>query len=334
MPIYTVRAPDGKSYDLRAPDGTSEEQLAQALYEQVPEAFRAPKQSSVLGELGRNIEQTVSSYRAGISGLMGNDRAGAEGGERGTAINARYGEAPSLDRLKQVYERDGLLSAAGTAITDIPRGIAAIAPSVATSLAGAAAGAKLGALTSPVTGPVGPVVGGALGMFASSYLPNLGNNLQRAREETGAEDLGKAATAAAGQSALDTASGAFVLGGKLLSKVLGMPVGKLGSDVAESTFKAILKGGARSTVELPTEIAQKALERMQAGLSLTDESAQKEYAGTAYSTAIGALPLGGYAGHRTNVMRRKEQVEREQEARRATDRGRPATRSDQPSAAS
>ena len=66
MPIYTVRAPDGKSYDLRAPDGTSEEQLAQALYEQVPEAFRSTPNAHIRcsGQSGFQVALICMTTRA------------------------------------------------------------------------------------------------------------------------------------------------------------------------------------------------------------------------------------------------------------------------------
>ena len=69
--------------------------------------------------------------------------------------------------------------------------------------------------------------------------------------------------------------------------------------------------------EVPTEIAQQVLERAQAGLSLTDDDALKEYEDTAYQ--VGLLAPIGAAGRymergaaRANIEAKKAEVEAQQ----------------------
>lgn len=314
--IYRVHAPDRQIHTFEGPDGLNEEQAIRLLYQLRPESFKEPKQSTTFGELARSTERMISSSGTGLAGIFNPNAAAEAGARRGDKIDAEYGEGPSLERFKDIYEREGALPALKGLAGDIPRGIASILPTALASMGTAKAGAMLGALGGPAA-PVTVPLGAALGAFAPSMLQHFGSNLERAASEDLKEkravdvDAGAAATAAAGQAALDTGSAAFAIGGKLLSKLLGIPAKQMGTATAEATFKAVLKGGARGSIEIPTEVAQQALERWQAGLPLTSEDALAEYGSTAYSTAVGAVPLGGYAGYKTNNLNRAQQAQRE-----------------------
>ena len=83
-----------------------------------------------------------------------------------------------------------------------------------------------------------------------------------------------------------------------LGKALG--ISKMGTEAAEKMAAESLKKsltigvGKTALAEVPTEVVQQMLERSQAGLSLTDPEAIKEYKDTAYQAVL-LSPLGGAA---------------------------------------
>jgi hypothetical protein len=128
---------------------------------------------------------------------------------------------------------------------------------------------------------------------------------KRAPEET---SVGKALTAAAGQTGLELVGGRVFSGitklfpfARPLLGDAGGEAAKKASDVMADAFEkgtvSFTKGVAKGTgkgiaFEVPQEIAQTSLERWQAGLSLSDDEALGEYK----QAAIGAALLGGGFG--------------------------------------
>ena len=150
---------------------------------------------------------------------------------------------------------------------------------------------------SPLTGPAALLAGGAAA-FAANYPQFIGTNLARQIEEGKSleqTDLGSAALAALPQAGLDTAASLMLPG---VSKILG----KAGIDVSKETARQIAKQATLQTLmdytvktgkamgrEGLTETAQQALERLQAGLDITDEKARAEY----FETFIAGAALAG-----------------------------------------
>jgi DNA-binding protein H-NS len=164
----------------------------------------------------------------------------------------------------------------------------------------AAAGATLAL---PVTGTAATVAGlGAAGVASVGQFT--GTNLLRQMEPTdeapqgrsiGETDLGNAALAAVPQAALD------VLSLRMMPFIRGV-FGQVGKDLSEEAARRIasknlkdvaadyaLATGKTMTVEGLTEAAQQSLERLQAGLTMTDEAARDEY----LESFIGGAVLGG-----------------------------------------
>jgi hypothetical protein len=164
----------------------------------------------------------------------------------------------------------------------------------------AAAGATLAL---PVTGAAATVAGlGAAGLASGAQFT--GTNLLRQMEPTdeapkgksiGETDLGNAALAAVPQAALD------VLSLRMMPFIRGV-FGQVGKDLSEEAARRIasknlkdvaadyaLATGKTMTVEGLTEAAQQSLERLQAGLTMTDEAARDEY----LESFIGGAVLGG-----------------------------------------
>ena len=128
---------------------------------------------------------------------------------------------------------------------------------------------------------------------------------KRAPEET---SVGKALTAAAGQTGLELVGGRVFSGVAKLFPFMRPLLGDAGGEAAKkatdvmadafekgtiSFSKGVAKGvGKGVAFEVPQEIAQSSLERWQAGLSLSDDEALGEYK----QAAIGAALLGGGFG--------------------------------------
>ena len=313
--IYSLQAPDGRIYDLEAPEGSSEEQLTATLYHLKPEAATPfVQESGVLAGVKKGIEQLVSSGQTAFGAATGDaNQAAKDALARNKAMEQKYADQVSLQKIKDVYNKDGLLSAAGETASQIPLAIAEQLPNFGASFAGAKAGAMAGQKAGSMFGlrgkALGAIGGGIAGAFTPSYVQQLGGNVERQAQEQ--EKAGKpinidttaAATTAVPQAALDVVSDRILLGGKMFGKMIGVPERLLmqgGSESLEKLAKerlltTIAKGTATGIAgEVPTEITQQALERYQAGLSLTDEDALKEYGETAYQVALlGPLGIAG-----------------------------------------
>jgi len=316
MPIYSVKGPDGRIYDVQGPEGASDEQVIAFLQQQLAaQPEQKPKEGLIAG-LEKGAESTFSQLRSGIGSLLGSgDEAARAGLERGEDIGRRYADQVSLEKVKQAYTDKGLLSAAGEAISQVPYAISEQLPNLATSVGGA----RLGALAGSPFGPVGSIVGGGVGLVAPSFLQQLGGNVERQAAEGQQVSTGKAALAAAPQTALDVAGTFIPLGGRLVSKLTGLPVeALLGRTSAQATKLAderilatIAKGTATgAALELPTEITQQIIQRAQAGLSLSSPDALKEYGEIAYQA--GLLGPIGAVGRMSEVGGARQQVEQEQ----------------------
>lgn len=163
----------------------------------------------------------------------------------------------------------------------------------------APAAAGLAALAAPVSAPVAAGLG-LLGAGAVSTGQFTGSNLA-AQMETGKtleQASGAAALGAAvPQALIDTAAMALIPGiGKLFGSVGSKLTTEQARAIANQTLgKTVmdytLKTGATAGREGVTEATQQVLERLQAGLNITDEDARKEY----IDSFIGGAVLGGAA---------------------------------------
>lgn len=244
--------------------------------------------------------------------------------EKGVARQQAITEKPagSLEAVKQAYEDKGVLGAAKEVVTQAPGVIAEQAPLIGSMFAGARAGAY--------GGPWGALAGSIL----LPLLSYAGSSAERKAEEQQARgekvdvDASGAFVSGAGQAALDRLS--FGLSG--LSRVFGISAKELateaGAKLAKESFgKALAKGTLKTELsELPTEIAQQAIERYYAGLPLTGEDALKEYGDIAYQTSLMG-PLGGIGrvserGDARNNIAGQEQRQQQQLNKIDTERAR------------
>jgi hypothetical protein len=268
--------------------------------------------------LGSGTESFVGALRTGAEAIFSPEEAARKGLEREEARAGKYADQIGLDRLKEVYAKQGLTGAIGEVGRQIPLAITEQAPNIAATLGSA----KLGATAGSVFGPVGAGIGALGGALAPSALQLFGSNIQRqaAEQQATGQPLdisrGAAAGAAAIQAPLDIAATFIPLGGKIAGKFLGKEVEQLlmrgGTEAAEklakeSFAKTLTKGVAvGAAAEVPTEITQQMLERYQAGLDLTSPDALKEYGEVAYQASL-LSPIGG-AGRFASKSGARDQV--------------------------
>jgi DNA repair exonuclease SbcCD ATPase subunit len=294
-----------------------------------PDAFQTaqPQRTGVGAALSKGFEGLVSSGRTGIESLLGSpEEAAKRGMERGQAIGEKYGDQVSLEKVKKAYEEKGVLPAAGEAASQVPAALAEQAPNIAATAASARAGQKIGKFF----GPAGQLIGAGVGAAIPGLTQAFGSNVERQAAEQQAEgkpiEINRAAAGAAAvpQAALDVAGTFIPLGGRLVSMLTGVPEKALLSKSAgqvqkladEKLYATLAKGlGTGLLAEIPTEVAQQMLERAQAGLSLTDTSALKEYGETAYQVSLLA-PMGA-AGRVASRSGARSEIQQKQETEMA-----------------
>lgn len=207
-------------------------------------------------------------------------------------------------------------------------------------------GGSLGMLVAPAAAATAasvattPIGGIATGFGTSTAQYQAQNLLRQAQEQERAIaegrtpqelELGKSVAASTAQAGLDVLQ--FGLFAKLLRafplvRNLVSSEKEIAEDAARKLVEAARQGTLKTTgrgvvqgvaggvaFEVPQEIAQQALERWQAGLSLTDEEAREEFK----QAAIGAAVLGPLMGGAAGGIRAKAEQAQAQDLRRASD---------------
>ena len=206
-------------------------------------------------------------------------------------------QGPGYEDVKEAFKERGALAglgrtweaAKGTLGQSIPY---MAAPVAAAALAPEAAIAGVGL--------------GTLGFLGTSAAQYTGQNIGRQVQEGQDVSLARAAAASVPAALLDR----FALGQTFKGTGLGKLFGQEGKEAVEhvagkilksggdpSKIGAILAGGGRGiAAEIPNEVGQQILERAQAGLSLTDADAIKEYKEAAFGATLLGGPFGGVSG--------------------------------------
>lgn len=284
--------PDGTR--LEFPDDTQDSVIDSVVKKHLGISDTAGVVESAKGALKRGL---ASAETAITAPFVGGEEAGIKGLEAQKAIEERPGF--SWDEIKRKYEQEGVLPAAGEAISQIPGTIAEQAPTLGAIFTGGRIGAALG---SAIPG-VGTVAGGIGGAALYPFLTQSGANIERQVQEQQAQgepvdvSLGKAYGAGLVGTGLEMIGGpeAFLakrIGNKAIRE---MTAEELQALAKQGTAAGLLRGTGRVMAEeVPTEIAQQALERAQAGLPIspTDQQALDEYLASGVGAAL-AGPVGG-----------------------------------------
>jgi len=294
-----------------------------------------PQKEATLGSrvIG-GAKQLASSTETGVKAIFGSPEEAAQAAQVGLTEQERIakekGRTSGWEETKKAYETagggaSGVLAGAGEFLSQVPGAVAENLPQLGTMFAGA----RLGAIGGGAIGSVVPIVGtgaGALiggigGAAATMYPQFFGSNAVAQAEEAKAKgqplelDRSSAAIAAAGQTALEAAGGAYSLGKNLVSKLLSpavvadalkttataeakkAAVEELVKTASRSLAGAAGRGAVRGAVEeVPVEVAQQILERWQAGKDLLSDDAFKDYGQSAYGALQAGPVLGGTAG--------------------------------------
>jgi hypothetical protein len=281
-----VPLPDGNSVKVR--EGETPDQAyarAQTMYpdsfgrkEEAPKPKEDTKGFKAAAAAGFERLKGEAALTAGKAGLMDTAEAEKYQKEKQAAAQARF--TPT---------EEGWTESPWQKLKETAGG------SVPYMVAPAAAG--LAALAAPVAAPTAAALG-LLGAGAVSTGQFTGSNLaaQMATGKTLEQTSGAAALGAAvPQALIDTAAMALLPGvGKLFGSVGSKLTTEQAKAIASQTLgKAAMdytaKTGTAMTREGLTETVQQVLERLQAGTSLTDPEARKEY----IDSFIGGAVLGG-----------------------------------------
>lgn len=262
-----------------------------------------PPQRGLGAAFKKGLAGIVSPSATAVEATLGNkEEAALAGLLRGEETGKKYADQTSLEAVKKAYEDRGLLAAGKEVLSQVPYAIAEQVPNLATAAGGAFAGARLGAFAGLPGATIGGLAGAALGSFLQQYGSNIERQAQVQQEQGKPVDinLGKAAGAATLQAAGDVVEQRLLFGSKIVGKLLGrtgddvlkMEAAKAEKLAREGLVKTLAAGTAKGVLtEIPIELGQTMLERLQAGLPLTTPDALKEYGDTAYQ--VGLLgPLG------------------------------------------
>lgn len=267
--------PDGNSVTIR--EGETPRDAWKRAMQMYPDSFavKTPEESPKSGFMPA-LKAGVSSLKEDVAGLAG--RAGLMDLP---AAEKYIAEQKAYQKKTFAPTQEGFLEAPLTKIGELAGGSLPymVAPAAAAFLA-----------------PEGLAAAGAAGLASAGQFT--GSNITRQMEtgkKLGETDVVNAALAALPQAALDTVSLGMIPG-------MGKMFGKLGFNISEKAAQDLAKEGLKKTVadyalttgktmgvEGLTEASQQVFERMQAGLSITDPEARKEY----FDNFLGGAVLGG-----------------------------------------
>ena len=309
-----IQLPNGAFFPVK--EGESKEQALAVAKQMYPDAFAAP--------VADKPKQDTSGFKAAAS--AGATRLGGEF----ELLKGKLGLKSEAEAQKEYEAAQAKAAARFTptekGFTEAP--LLKVRELLGGSLpyAAAPAAAGLAALALPVSAPVA-LGAGLLGAGAVSTGQFTGSNLA-AQVETGKTleeaSLGKAAAAAVPQALIDTAAMALLPGvGKLFGSVGSKLTTEQAKAIASQTLTRTIgdytaKTGMAMGREGVTEATQQLLERLQAGLEITDPEARKEYVDSFIGGAVlgGVLAPAGRAFERGGAKRQAAQAERAEEQQR------------------
>lgn len=321
MPLFEVSTPDGKKYEVNTPEGSTQEDAIAYVKENLwkPEPQKTKPKEGLLSNLQRGAESTIGDIRTGLSGILNPTEAAQKGLEREDEMRQRLGPQESrLSKVEKAYEDKGLLSAIGTGLGEIPGAITEQVPQLVTAFGGARAGAVLGAPAGPYGSAIGAVTGAFLPFFFQQYGGNIKQQADVQKEKGETVDVSgvKGAAFAVPMAGLEVAASFIPFGKQIVGKMFGPSVEKLlnrgltkeaeeavAKKLSQESFLPSLKNmdlgtvvkgtGKTALLEMPTEITQQILGRVQSGQDLFSPEAMRSYGETAFDVAL-LGPLGIY----------------------------------------
>ena len=317
-----LNLPDGTSIQLK--EGETPAQARARAFEQYPEAFGYGKQAA---EEAKPESGFTPALKSGFSGLKSGIAALA--GKTGIMDPAA---AEKYIAEQEKYQQQTYKPTATFGEAPVTKTLELLGGSIPYMAAPIIAGGL--AATAPVSAPVASALGiGAAGLASAGQFTG-SNLITQMKGEEGSvapktladTSLGSAFAASVPQAALDAVSFKMLPGIRGLLSAAGKEVSpQIAKKIAEQGVKEVAKDYALATgkamgTEGLTEAGQQFLERMQAGLSLTDAKARDEY----LDSLIGGVVLGGVMSPAGRYVERrgeagKQEAERLAEAQKVRD---------------
>ena len=306
---YTVALPDGRTVEF--PDSVSRDQAAEIIKQQL----------GIRPGGGEPESGGTAAFKAGLESLKGSGAALlGKTGIMDIDAAAKYQKEKEAE-AQSIFKptEKGWTEAPLTKLAELGGG------SLPYMLAPIAAGAATAAL--PLTGTAATIAGlGATGLTSLAQFTgtNLGRQIQEGKTLQQTE-LAPAALAALPQAALDVLPLGYLPGVRQLIPGIKQIFAKAGKEIPDKVAEQIAKQGTISTLkdygatalksmgaEGVTEAGQQFFERLQAGLSLTDEKARSEY----FDNFIGGAVLGGTLAPAGRYVERGQIAAEQAKARR------------------
>jgi len=296
MPIIQAKAPNSGQYynfEIAGVEPTPEE--LQRINENIARLDGQPTEDLVetdesrgfFGALGGGIDTLQLGLGSAVEGL---------GKSTGVEWLEEVGEG-IVETQKEDLKKSGAnatrlddVQDIGSAFDFFKETLGEQVPQLASTIGASAAGGAIGS----VLGPGGMIVGTVAGGLAANLPFFYGMNREAQKEEVEAGrkaeiDEGVAALTAIPQSLLDLIADRILIGRVINPKFLG------GGGIFSRGIKGV---GIGAAAEVPTEVGQQLLERMQAGKDLTSQEAIDEYV----EVAVAAGLVGGTVRGTTNIV--------------------------------
>ena len=247
--------------------------------------------SSALGRSWQSAKEAAQGVGLGITSAIDTPEIAQRYMDRSKELQKEEVAGPkstSFEDLQNVYKNEGILSGlAETPKFAAQKVLESSVESAAPFIAGGIAGAFTGGVGAPIAAGI-----------TTAIIQQFGHDMARQAQEkinSGELEPGAAIAAAIPQGALDYVADRFTFGMKMspgATKAIKDEAKKeIEKTIGERIFGGMVKG---AITEPPTEMAQQALERGQAGLPLNNEEAWKEYKESG-GAALAAGALGGGA---------------------------------------
>lgn len=271
---------------------------------------RRPEDIGVLESLGAATKkgfQGLGDIASGL-GLAGTSIFGSkeDTAKKMAAIKAdqeaQSKETPTLTAadIQRIAEERGLVKAGAQVPSYIAEQILQSAPQMALPLAA-------GMAASPFLTPIGGALVG-MGVYGVQQFGNFLVRQAQAKNDPEELEVAKAALTAAGTAPIGYMVDRWTAGlGGLSSKEAGKQI--LRELSARQIGKEAVKGASKGIIaEAPTEVLEQAAERWQAGLSLDDEEAMREYKEAFFGAAAAGAGIGGVSSGAKAYGERKQAI--------------------------
>lgn len=293
MPIYEVTSPDGLTYELEGPEGDFSQEHIIGIAQQLIQAGElqpiAPKEApSFFESIGQGVDMMQKDFGS-LLNSVGHSLDWDELKSAGLKIrdrniqeiqNKQYTEPDWRD----IFEEEGLSAKTKAGLDYLVHQVGVNLP----QMLGIGAG-----------GIAGGIAGGPAGAFAGATAMGTGvftaSNASRRTEEGLEPDLLKEVGYAIPQAAAETA----FLG--VISKTgLSGPMKAFLGKLPDGATKTIVgKTGEAIAINIPSEVAQQAMERAAADLDITTPEAIEEYK----DAIAGAIAVGGGIGAGAGILK-------------------------------